>query len=149
MLRAAGSSCPEPLSLSPGLPGRRTGTHAPSSRSFTSTVQLLMSREARSRSLNRGRMERVHGSLLKKTAHGAVTWSGLHGGGRQGVRSRRTTWSRSDQITGDVCGSFKRFMSPGRAEVRDGLFYHFTGRSSHFPGCQLVSVRPHLVIFTR
>lgn len=90
----------------------------------------------------------MHGSLLKKTAHGAVTWSGLHGGGRQAVRSRRTTWSRSDQITGDVCGSFKRLMSPGRAEVRAGLFYHFTGRSSHFPGCQLVSVRPHLVIFT-
>lgn len=35
-------------------------------------------------------------------------------------------------------------MSPARAEVRDGLFHHFMGRSSHVSVCEWVSVRPHL-----
>lgn len=50
----------------------------------------------------------------------------------------------SDQITGDVCGSFKRFKSPALAEVWDRYFYHFMGRRSHFLVCELVSMRPHL-----
>lgn len=58
------------------LPDRRTGTRARSARCFTSTVQLLMSREARSRSLKGKDGARAQQPLKKKKAHGAVTWSG-------------------------------------------------------------------------